>query len=161
MLGRAAHPCMPGTHRSAPSSARCAHFLVGSTKASHRRPFFRVELRLTGLAAGDTGVTSLWLTPDDGREEQDAEVGFPDSAGKCPPLSWPSSRRPAFPASQKALLCPVLQCQCGSPSPRAGMRQQDISFYRGAGDLQLPLGSWRARTGVKLLIPGSFHASLL
>lgn len=143
----------------APALPGCGHFLLGSYKGFSEGAFLRVELRIAGLAAGDTGLTSLWLTPDDGGEEQEAEVGFPGSAGKCPSLSWPSSRRPTFPASQKALLCPVLQCRCGSSSRRAGMRQQDSSFYR-TGDLQLALGSWRARSGAELLIPGSFHASL-
>lgn len=76
-----------------------------------------MELRIAGLAAGDTGVTSLWLTPDDGGEEQEAEVGFPGSAGTCPSLLWPSSRRLTFPASQKALLCLCFNVSVEAPPP--------------------------------------------
>lgn len=70
---------MPGKHRSGLTKAPQLCLALLTLRG--------VELKTAGLAAGDAGVTSLWLLQSDDGEGQGAEVGFPDSAGNCPSLS--------------------------------------------------------------------------
>lgn len=140
-----------------PALPGCGHFLLGSYKDFSEGAFLRVELRIAGLAAGDTGLTSLWLTPDDGGEEQEAEVGFPGSAGKS--LSFMAQQQetnlPCIPEDTAVSCASMSVWEPLPPSWHGARRQQRLRDWGPA----VSFGSWRARGGAELSVPGSFHAS--